>query len=299
MRRAAVILLLFASGAAGSPPVANPAGPIEAGPVEADRSERGSAEPQASGAAERRERPALPQVEDTAARAGSDAGEGPATASLPLGRRAEDRGEASAAGEDAAPGGGVMRSPAAKTAGALTLVLSLIFGMRSLFRAAARRGSGGLAGALGAGGRAPSGVLSVLGRYPVGRGATLVLLQLDRRVLLLSQTSAGFQPLCELTDPEDVASVVRKTADEEGASMSKRFAQLLKASERDPSIGGERVFGSGGPVTPRRAMGLREFESSLDRGEAGIEAALEASPGAGDSYSSIRRRLEKLREGAA
>lgn len=295
MKRAAVILLLFASVAAAGPPVANPAGPLQAGLVDAPRAE--ADHEQTSHDPAKADEGKIGQP-GTDASAGGPAGK-PATSSLSLGRRGDDRERSAAPGEGGASGGGVMQSPAAKTAGALTLVLSLIFGMRSLLRAAARRGGGGLAGALGAGGRAPSGVLSVLGRYPVGRGATLVLLQLDRRVLLLSQTSAGFQPLCELTDPEDVASVVRKTADEEGASMSKRFAQLLRASERDPSIAGERVFGSGGPVTPRCAMGLREFESSLARGEAALEATPGPAPGGGDSYSSIRRRLEKLREGAA
>jgi len=293
MRYAAVIVMLWCGVASASPPVANPAGPLEAGPRALDPA--GPAV--ASGASETiKAEDSAELASETAAGAAGAVASGAATSSLPLGRGSEaPRGGGAGGDLGGAGGGGVMRSPAAKTVGALTLVLSMIFGLRSVIRAAARRGSGGIAGALGAGGRAPSGVLSVLGRYPVGRGATLVLLQLDRRVLLLSQTSSGFQPLCELTDPEDVASVVRKTADEEGASMSKRFAQLLKASERDPSIAGERVFGAGGPTTPRRAMGLREFESSLARGR----AALEASPGDGDSYSSIRKRLEKLREGAA
>src|SRR5690606_30564923 len=45
------------------------------------------------------------------------------------------------------------------------------------------RSNGSLRASLGAGGRAPAGIMEILGRYPVGRGATLVLLKLDRRIL--------------------------------------------------------------------------------------------------------------------
>ena len=156
----------------------------------------------------------------------------PETESLPLGQAAPL--EAAAVSESAPSNGGILQSPAVRTGGALTLVLSLIFALRGAVQAAARRAGGGLTSALGPGGRAPSGVLSVLGRYPVGKGATLVLLQLDRRVLLLSQTSSGFSTLCELTDADEVASIVRKTADDEGASLSKRFSSMLRRFESDP-----------------------------------------------------------------
>jgi hypothetical protein len=119
-----------------------------------------------------------------------------------------------------------------------------------LFKSWARR-RGGIASSLGAGGKAPSGVLEVLGRYPIGGGVSLVLLRLDRRLLLLSQTQrllgrgaspGGFRTLCEITDPEEVASILVKTQDEAGESMTQRFNGLLQrfdktmdASEAEPA----------------------------------------------------------------
>ena len=115
-------------------------------------------------------------------------------------------------------------------------VLAMIAACGYAFRVASAK-SGGLMGALGAGGRAPSGVLSVLGRYPVSRGSTLVLLKVDRRVLLISQSSSrtggvGMQTLCEITDPEEVASILIKTRDEEEASKAKTFEKILRESDR-------------------------------------------------------------------
>jgi flagellar biogenesis protein FliO len=125
--------------------------------------------------------------------------------------------------------GGIVR-----TVVALGAIVALILGIRWLSVRAAR-GMGGLRGQLGAGGRSPSGLLVVLGRYPVARGQTLVLLKLDRRVLLLCQTSSGFSPLAEVTDPEDVASILTQARDDEGESLSNRFNALLKSVERDPA----------------------------------------------------------------
>lgn len=119
----------------------------------------------------------------------------------------------------------------------LVSVLALIGVCAFIYRAAAAK-SGGLMGALGAGGRAPSGVLSVLGRYPVGRGATLVLLKVDRRVLLVSQSSGrgvggvAMTTLCEITDPEEVASILMKTRDEEEAAQAQKFESVLRTSDR-------------------------------------------------------------------
>ncbi len=77
--------------------------------------------------------------------------------------------------------------------------------------------TGGLAGQVGAAGKSPAGILSVLGRYPLGRGQTLVLLQVDRRVLLLCQSASGrfgrtitTTTLSELADPDEVASIIAK-----------------------------------------------------------------------------------------
>lgn len=157
---------------------------------------------------------------------------------------------------DGAPAGG--RGWAVNTGLSLAGVLGVIFAVAALVRAAAK-GQTGLRAALGPGGRAPAGVLEVLGRYPVARGSTLVLLKLDRRVLLLSQSSAGrigagasFNTLCEITDPEEVASILVRTRDAESESMSERFRTMLTAFDRSMADAqgdgepGRRVSGAPG-----------------------------------------------------
>ena len=125
-----------------------------------------------------------------------------------------------------------------RTIGALGVVAGLAlaawFGVRTLARA-----QGGIAATMGPGGRAPSGLLEVLGRYPVGRGQTLVLLRVDRRVLLLSQAASGrlgtqssFSTLCEIADPEDVASILLKTRDQESEAIASRFSSMVGRFDR-------------------------------------------------------------------
>jgi flagellar biogenesis protein FliO len=259
-------------------PIANPMGPLEAtAPEAAPADQRETAgDPVASAEASEPERaPALSPTE-----------------SRPLGAAPARAAAATEPAGEAEPSF-LADHPVVRTLGALALVVSIIFALRSLVQTASRR-AGGVAGALGPGGRAPSGVLSVLGRYPVGKGQTLVLLQLDRRVLLLSQSSGGFQTLAELTDADEVASVVRKTADDEGVSLSKRFSSMLRTFERDPKISGGA--GARAPMSPRRAMALRDYEASV------LEAPVSEMPEM-DSYDAIRRRLgerlDRLRGGAS
>lgn len=106
------------------------------------------------------------------------------------------------------------------------------------------RASGGLGAAMGAGGRAPAGVLEVLGRYPIARGQSLVLLKLDKRVLLLSQCSGtkggagAIASLCEITDADEVASLLIKTRDAESTTLASRFEQTMGAAEREADLAG-------------------------------------------------------------
>lgn len=124
-----------------------------------------------------------------------------------------------------------------QTALALAGVLLLVLALSWIFKRVARA-SGGLSGALGAGGRAPAGVLEVLARYPLASRHTLVVLRFDRRVLLCSMTGgsrssgAGMTVLCQLDDPEDIASVLIKTRDEAGESIARSFERSLREAER-------------------------------------------------------------------
>lgn len=184
-----------------------------------------------------------------------------------------------------------------RTGLSLGAVLALAVGGAIVFRRLARR-QGGLAATLGAGGRAPSGILEVLGRYPVQRGLTLVLLRLDRRVLLLAQSTvrgaASMAPLCEITDPEEIASILVKTRDADGDSIAERFQQTLGDADRrttdaiaDGTSARRTIAGSSGdraellaePETPLRSRGY-----SPAPGSAGTVTGAEA----------LRRRLALL-----
>lgn len=85
------------------------------------------------------------------------------------------------------------------------LALGAVVGLMVVLRIAVRRFGGPLSG----GGR-PSGVLEVLGRYPMARGQQLVLLKLVGRVVLLHQTRNGMAALSEITDPDEVAALLAR-----------------------------------------------------------------------------------------
>ena len=70
----------------------------------------------------------------------------------------------------------------------------------------------------------PSGVLSVLARYPFGRGASLVLLEVGPRVVLVHQQGGRggeVRPVAEFSTPEEIAEIrtrlgIAQRADEPG-----------------------------------------------------------------------------------
>jgi flagellar biogenesis protein FliO len=178
-----------------------------------------------------------------------------------------------------------------RTVVALAFVIGLAVVIRSIVRRVGRTG-GGLTSQLGVGGRAPSGVLLVLGRYPISRGQTLVLLKVDRRVLLLCQSQAGFQTLSEITDPEEVASLLVKTRDESGDSLSHRFNSLLRRVERDPSMSGEIAS-----VLPEsRVVEIKDDDSwAAQERWGGAATGVDHD----DPVRMLRRRLQSLSGGAS
>lgn len=119
----------------------------------------------------------------------------------------------------------------ARSLASVALVVGLILVLAAAARFLSRR-SGSVAAMMGPGGRAPSGVIEVLARYPVGRGQVLVLLRIDRRVLLLSQNvsgkGGGFTTLSQFDDPSEVAAILRQTRDEASESVSARFRQAME-----------------------------------------------------------------------
>lgn len=229
--------------------------------------------------------PADPVASAPAAQTAPEPSEDPVAAVVATESRPLGAAPAKPVGESGASASPFADTFAGNWVGRTILALALVIGLAILLRACVRRaslGAGGLSGQLGAGGKAPSGLLSVLGRYPIARGQTLVLLKVDRRVLLLCQTGAGFTTLSEITEPEEVASVLVNARDEEGASMAARFSNVLQDLERDPRIAGvEAENGAWGPTTPRgRALRVAPDEET------------------GDPVAQLRRRLASLSETA-
>ena len=131
---------------------------------------------------------------------------------------------------------------------ALGVVLGIAVAGSVVFKKFART-RGGLAGAIGAGGPSPSGVLEILGRYPIGAGQTLVLLRFDTRVLLLHQVGGRKNPsmrtISEVSDADDVASIMMKTRDATGDAADASFRETIRKMERGF---GEPVPAHQGPV---------------------------------------------------
>lgn len=192
----------------------------------------------------------------------------PSRESLPLGP-----------GKALLPSHGVAKAESTVSAGSMVqtvLTLGAVVAVILLAGAGVRRlarTKGGLLSELGAGGRAPAGVLEVLGRYPISRGSTLVLLKLDRRVLLTCQThgrkSGGpsMSTLCEINDPEEVASLLMKTREEEGDSLAKKFQSILTQEEAWPKpvlVGdGEEREAAVARSEPVQAVGAEDADESL------------------------------------
>ena len=156
------------------------------------------------------------------------------TESLPLGasesvgllRARADRADEPGDAGVPSPGVGAWR-----TIVSLVVVTVAAAGLAWLVRAISRGGTS-LASRLGPGGRAPAGLLEVLGRYPLARAHQLVLLRLDRRVLLVSQQGGGMRTLCEVTDPEEVASILVLAGEAEGSSLAAKFRSAMSGFER-------------------------------------------------------------------
>ncbi len=154
-----------------------------------------------------------------------------------------------------------------RTAGALVIIIALILAAAAIVRRLIGN-SGGLLHAMGAGGRAPSGLLYVLGRYPVGRGQTLILFKLDRRVILVCQSvgakGGGMRTLCEINDPEEVASIVLHAAEAEGRTLSDRFREMVSGFESSHGDADSAVMQVESPRerTPE-PVGLQDPISSL------------------------------------
>lgn len=219
---------------------------------------------------------------------------GPATENLPLGPATRPDGVMGAADPaglvdhaDAGPAAGRRASPIFDAGSVTRTVLSLVFvvGLAVLTGWAMKRlarGRGGLLGAIGPGGPSPSGVLEIVGRYPVGRGQTLILLRLDRRLLLLHQATgrrgSQMRTLCEITDADEVASVLLKTRREEDKAVQSGFSEAMHRLEKDFSSLGDEPAGESSPGVGGGGFRVAQVNDEGDRAELLGRAPIEAVP---------------------
>jgi flagellar biogenesis protein FliO len=118
---------------------------------------------------------------------------------------------------------GALSGEAVRTIVALGGVLILIVVLRQL----ARRIGDPLAA------RRPSGVVQVLARYPFGRGRQITLVEVGNRILCLHEATAGVTTLCEVSDPNEVASLRARI--DAGSPERERFErELIRETSRQP-----------------------------------------------------------------
>jgi len=101
--------------------------------------------------------------------------------------------------------------------------LAVVLGLLILLRIFLKRASGLLAG----GGR-PSGVLEILARYPVGRGQSLMILKMARRILLVHQAGSSMNTLTQVTDGEEVAALLARMEAGARSREAIRFKNALR-----------------------------------------------------------------------
>lgn len=150
----------------------------------------------------------------------------PKQENLPLGRSSTSDGNNASASD---PTGG---SWMLQTLAALGVVIALMLFLRlALQRIGAAPSS-----------RQTAGLVEVLGRTTVGPRTQVLFLRIsNQRVIVASQTSAGLQPLTELTDPDEIASLLGKIESARPNSISRSFRQFFERFDRDfPDSGATR-----------------------------------------------------------
>jgi|GEM_PF-4441431 len=138
--------------------------------------------------------------------------------SLPLGFSGDaKRDVGKQSGEES--GGGWMLN----TFTALGLVLLLIWGLRSLLLKASGRPVAS----------SVNPTVQVLSRVSIAPRNHVVLLKLGQRVLVVGDSTAGLQPIAEITEPDEIADILTTVASSKPNSISQSFSQLLNRANND------------------------------------------------------------------
>jgi len=103
--------------------------------------------------------------------------------------------------------------------GVLGLILAMKIAMRWLWPGAASQ-------------RASRSV-RVIARTPLGSRSALVLVQVGKRLVVVGDCGAQLSPICEITDPDEVAGMLGAIQSERLGSASRRFAVSLGRAQAD------------------------------------------------------------------
>jgi len=109
--------------------------------------------------------------------------------------------------------------------GVLGLIVALRFGVKRFFPSAAVQ-------------RGVSSV-KVLGKCVISARQNLLVVQFGKRLILVGDAGANLNPLCEITDPDEVAGILAQARDET-ISVARRFESLFGrarteyGTEREP-----------------------------------------------------------------
>lgn len=130
----------------------------------------------------------------------------------PKRKDAPPAGPGSRASGASAPGFGIPR-----VAGALAVVLALIFALRWLLRRSLNAAS--LPGA--------TTVVQLLSRSPLSPRQHLLLVRVGRRLLVVSDSNGQLSSLSEISDPDEVAALIGQLRDQQRVSPAGTFGNLL------------------------------------------------------------------------
>jgi flagellar biogenesis protein FliO len=169
-----------------------------------------------------------------------------------------------------------------RVAGALAIVLGLIFALRWLMGRTLQPGR--MVGATGA--------VQVLSRSPLSPRQHLLLLRVGRRLIVAADCNGQLSSLSEITDPDEVAALVGQVRDEKLTSASKCFGNMLGRWKRPSDDSGEDE-GEDFPRVPPDVYDApaRRRDDADGRGDGDDDASV---AGARNEMSNLMERVRSL-----
>jgi flagellar biogenesis protein FliO len=167
-----------------------------------------------------------------------------------------------------------------KVAGALAIVLTLIFALRHVMKRAF-----GVAGA-GASSRA----VVVLSRTVLAPRQQVMLLHVGRRLIVVGDSGGQMSTLSEITDPDEVAALVGQLRDEKLSSAAPAFGGLLGRLRAGTESGSSSFdTNTGDTNTGQHAATIDERDDRTDGDQNGDD------PETGPTRQEINGLLAKVR----